>query len=117
MYERRAKSTQDHTPVIFSTCIDESLVFYNDVLGFRIIENCCNFRVLHAGGFFDVISTDDHGLTNGAIILYFTDLDKFRSRLLGRGIKISESTRPFYKYSNFEIKDPDQNTICCFASH
>ena len=117
MYERRAKSTQDHTPVIFSTCIDESLVFYNDVLGFRIIENCCNFRVLHAGGFFDVISTDDHGLTNGAIILYFAELENFRSRVLNRGVAIFENTAVVYEYSNLAIKDPDQNTIYCFVSH
>ena len=117
MTEVLATSPQDYVPVLFTTCIEESVAFYNDVLGFRITDNCCNFRVLHAGRFFDVISTDDPGLTNGAIILYFADLENFRSRILDRGVAIFENTGALYEYSNLAIKDPDQNTIYCFVSH
>ena len=107
------RRSPEFIPVLFTNDIAKSRQFYEEVLGLHVRDNHCNFRVHHSGGVFDVISTDDPGLTNGAVILYFEDVEYFRSRICDLNMTLLESFDGEAAYPKFEIKDPDLNTLFC----
>ena len=109
-------SIEQQVTFIYVTDLSISKTFYEEIMGFQLLLDQGNCRIVHTGGgYLGYCVKEGNPPSPGGIILTLvtSHVDDWYEYLLGRQVRIQEmpKTNPKYAIYHFFLKDPDDYVL------
>ena len=117
----------EHVPMLVCNDVQESIRFYCDVLGFKVVDRMddvgltgwatlmvgANRIMLTSATYLSPPKQDDDGNINSDVVHYFhcRDVVGIRNHLVAAGVEVSDFFVRFYGKKEIEFLDPDGRTL------